>query len=148
MQIASSPVYLDTSALAKLYVAESGSATLEAAIVGRRDLIVSELAVTELCSTIARRAREGDLSAGHAQRLYQRLLRDCAAGEFRRAELTASIHRGAERLLLSLGRRIALRAADALHLALAAGYEAHALITFDTRMRAAAEAMGTFEVAA
>jgi len=146
VQIASSPVYLDTSALAKLYVAESGSATLEAALVGRRDLIVSELAVTELSSTIARRAREGDLSAAHAQRLYQRILQDCAGGEFRRAELTAGVHRDAERLLLGLGRRVALRAADALHLALAAAHTAQVLITFDTRMRAAAEAMGTFEV--
>lgn len=148
MQIASSPIYLDTSALAKLYVPEPGSTTLEAALVGRRDVIVSELAVTELCSTIARRTREGDLSATHAQRLYQRILRDCAAGEFRRAELTASIYRDAERLLLGLGRRVALRAADALHLALASAYAAQVLITFDARMRAAAEAMGTFEVPA
>lgn len=146
MQIASSPVYLDTSALAKLYVPEPDSATLEAALVGRRDLIVSDLAVTELASTIARRAREGDLSALHAQRLYQRILRDRASGEFRPAELTASVHREAERLLLGFGRGVALRAADALHLALAAAHATRVLITFDRRMRTAAEALGTFEL--
>jgi predicted nucleic acid-binding protein len=146
VQIGSSPVYLDTSALAKLYVPEPDSATLEAAVVGRRDLIVSDLAVTELASTIARRAREGDLSAAHAQRLYQRVLRDRARGEFRHAELTANVHRDAERLLLGLGRRVALRAADALHLALAAAHEARVLITFDRRMRTAAAALGTLEL--
>ena len=146
MRIASSPVYLDTSALAKLYVAEPDSATLEVAVVGRRDLIVSDLAVSELASTIARRAREGDLSAAHAQRLYQRILRDRTRGEFRPAELTASVHREAERLLLGLGRRVALRAGDALHLALAGALATRVLITFDRRMRTAAEALGTFEL--
>jgi uncharacterized protein len=146
VQIASSPVYLDTSALAKLYVPEPGSPTLEAVLVGRRDLIVSDLAVTELASTIARRRREGDLSAAHAQRVYQRILRDCATGEFRHAELTTSVHRDAERLLLGLGRNVPLRAADALHLALAGAHNAHVLITFDRRMRAAAEVLGTFEL--
>lgn len=148
MQIASSPVYLDSSALAKLHVAASGSATLEAALVGRRDLIVSELAVTELSSAIARRTREGDCSAAHPQRLYQRIQRDRAAGQFRRAELTASVHREAERMLLGLGRRVPLRAADALHLVLAAAQGAQVLLTFDTRMPAAAEATGTFQVPA
>ncbi|MFI5396906.1 MAG: type II toxin-antitoxin system VapC family toxin [Candidatus Binatia bacterium] len=146
MQIASSPVYLDTSGLAKLYVPEPDSPTLEAALVGRRDLIVSDLAVTELTSTIARRRREGDLSAAHAQRVYQRIMRDCETGAFRHAELTTSVHRDAERLMLGLGRNVPLRAADALHLALARAYNAHVLITFDRRMRAAAEVLGTFEL--
>jgi len=146
VQIGSSPVYLDTSALAKLYVSEPDSATLEAAVVGRRDLIVSDLAVTELASAIARRTREGDLSAAHARRVYQRVLRDRATGEFRHAELTASVHREAERLLMGLGRGVALRAADALHLALAAAHATRVLITFDRRMRTAAEALGTFEL--
>ena len=146
MQIASSPVYLDTSALAKIYFPEPDSSRLETALVGRRDLIVSDLTVTELASAIARRVRQDDLAAAPAQRVYQRLLRDCADGEFQRAELTAGVHREAERLLLGIGRHAGLRAADALHLALAGTYNARVLITFDRRMRAAAEALGTLEL--
>jgi hypothetical protein len=39
VKIASSPVYLDTSALAKLYLPESGSDEMEEALFGRRDVI-------------------------------------------------------------------------------------------------------------
>ncbi len=58
MRIASSPVYLDTSALAKLYVPEGESRLLEEALIGRRDVLVSDLAVTELVSVLMRRVRE------------------------------------------------------------------------------------------
>lgn len=146
MKIVSSPVYLDTSALVKVYVDEPGSAELESALVGRRDLIVSDLAVTELVSAIARRGREGQLSTLHAQRLYARLVRDVTAAEYRRAELTLAVHREAERLLMGLGRRVALRASDALHLAQAAVLGARVVITFDKQMKAAAQALGTFEL--
>lgn len=146
MRIASSPVYLDTSALAKIYVREPESAALESALLGRRDLIVSDLAVSELTSVIARRSRDGDLSATQAQRLYQRVLHDLTAGEFHHAELTSSTHRVAERLLMALGRRTPLRAADALHLALAGLAGAHALVTFDRRMRDVARTLGTLEL--
>ncbi|MGH7265384.1 MAG: type II toxin-antitoxin system VapC family toxin [Candidatus Rokuibacteriota bacterium] len=147
MGIPGSPIYLDASALAKIYVSEDGSAELEAALLDRRDLIVSELAVSELTSALVRRVRETEFSAGHAQRVYQRILRDMTDGEFRGAELTSEVHREAERLLMGLGRRVALRAADALHLALAGLHGARVLVTFDRRMETAARALGTFELA-
>jgi hypothetical protein len=148
VEIVSSPVYLDTSALAKLYVPEPGSDALEAALVGRRDLVVSELAVTELASALARRVRVAELAARDARRVYQRILRDLSAGELRRVELTAATHREAERLLLGLGRRVPLRAADALHLAQAALAAARVLVTFDRRLSVAATELGTFELPA
>ena len=146
MRIASSPVYLDTSALAKVYVPDPESARLEAALLGRRDLVVADLAVTELASAILRRVREAELLLDEAQRIYRRLLRDLEAGEYQRAELTPAVHRRAERLLLALGHRVGLRAADALHLALATAAGARALLTFDRTLRAAARALGIFEL--
>lgn len=146
MRIASSPVYLDTSALAKIYVAEPESAVLEAALLGRRDLVVSDLAVTELTSLLMRRVREGDLARAAAGELYRAIGRDLVKGEFRRVELTADAHREAERLLLVLGSRIPLRAGDALHLSLATLGRARTLLTFDQRMIAAARALGTFDL--
>jgi predicted nucleic acid-binding protein len=146
VKIANSPVYLDTSARVKLYVPESGSDEMEDALLGRRDVIVSDLAITELTSAVARRVREADLTAAHARRIYQRVSSDVGAGEFRRAEITANSHREAERLLMGIGRRVPLRAADALHLALAGLLGARVLMTFDQRMRSAAEALGTLDV--
>ena len=146
MKIAGSPVYLDTSALAKLYLPESGSDELEDALVGRRDVIVSDLAITELTSAVARRVRDADLTAAHARRIYQRVSSDIGAGEFRRAEITANSHREAERLLMGIGRHVPLRAADALHLGMASLLGARVLVTFDQRMSAAARALGTLDL--
>ena len=144
MKIESSPVYLDTSALAKIYVSEPESAELEAALVGRRDLIVSDLAVTELASAVARRVHEGRLQPRDARSVYDRLLRDVTGGEFRRAELTTNVHREAERLLMRWEQVVRLRAADALHLALAQAIGARVLVTFDLRLQTAARTLGGF----
>lgn len=141
----SSPVYLDTSALAKLYVPEPESSDLEAALVGRRDLVLSELALTELTSAVARRVREGDLTERDGRRLYQRAIRDLLGGEFRRVELSSEVHREAERILMSVGHRLALRAADTLHLGAAVWAGARVIVTYDARTDAAAAALGTLE---
>jgi predicted nucleic acid-binding protein len=146
VKIASSPVYLDTSALTKLYLPESGSDEMEDALLGRRDVIVSDLAITELTSAVARRVREADLTAAHARRIYQRVLTDIGSGEFRRAEITTDSHREAERLLMGIGRDVPLRAADALHLGMASLLGVRVMVTFDQRMRSAAEALGTLDV--
>jgi predicted nucleic acid-binding protein len=148
VKIASSLVYLDASAVAKIYISEPDSEALESALVGRRDLVVSDLAVTELTSAIARRVRDAELAASQAERVYRRILQDVNTGEFHRTELTAAAHREAERLLMGIGRRVPLRAADALHLALAALAGARVLITFDRHMAIAAKALGTFELPA
>lgn len=146
MRIASSPVYLDTSALAKLYVAEDDSDELDKALTGRRDLLVSELTLTELTSAVARRVRERALEALPARRIYRQLFRDLQAGEYRLLDLTSATHREAERLLLTLGRDMPLRAGDSLHLAIAALADAGTLITYDRRMHTVASALAAFDV--
>jgi predicted nucleic acid-binding protein len=62
-------------------------------------------------------------------------------GGYQRVELTRTVHRRAEQFLLSL-REIPLRAADALHLALAASGRALSMASFDGRLRRAARAAG------
>jgi len=132
--------------LAKIYVQEPDSDALDAALTGRRDLLISELALTELTAALARRMREGQVDAAAGRRIYQQLLRDVRAGEYRLLDLTSATHREAERLLLTLGRHAPLRAADSLHLAAAALADDRALVTYDRLLHAAALAMGAFEV--
>jgi len=134
------PIYLDASALVKLVVPEPESDDMNQALVGLTDVIVSDLALTEMASALGRRAREQLLSRNEAQRLYReasKLLTSC-----RHAELTPPIHRRAERLMLSLS--IALRALDALHLATALEAQAATLVSFDPRLREAAVSQGLF----
>lgn len=135
------PVYLDTSALVKLYVPEPESVRVDRALRGRDDLLVSDLAVTELASALGRRCREGALDAAPAARVYQRLLADLADDLFRRVELIAEVHREAERFLLS-SALVPLRSLDALHLALAASGGAMTVFTFDRNLARAAGTIG------
>lgn len=147
MKIASSPLYLDTSALAKLYFPEAESDALESALAGRTDLLVSDLALTEMTSALARRVREGFLAGRDADRIYAEALRDVEKGEFRRLDLTSEVHREAERLLLvAKGTGVPLRSADALHLALAVRARARGLVTYDRTMVRAASLVGSLEI--
>jgi len=109
------PVYLDASALVKLFVPEEESEALKQGLVGLIDVIVFDLAVTEMTSALSRRTREKRLSREEAGRLYREVSKLRAAS--RHAAITPPIHRRAERLMLSLG--FPLPALDALHLATA-----------------------------
>ena len=108
---------------------------------GRDDLLVSDLAVTEIVSALARRLREGTLTRGVARRAQHAIVGGLDGGVYRRVELTRDVHRRAEHFLLSL-TEVPLRAADALHLALATSARAASLASFDVRLGAAARAVG------
>ena len=135
------PLYLDASALIKLYLPEPGSDELDAAIQGRSDLIVSDLAITEIVSGISRRRREGTLAAASCARLHRTILADIEVGLYIKTDLMPDTHREAERLLLAAGN-VALRAADALHLALASLAGAAAIVTYDRKLAEAALQIG------
>jgi uncharacterized protein len=129
-------IYIDSSALAKLYVPEPESDTLEAFLQGRRDLMISELAITEVLSGVARRRREGMITALQALTIRDALLADADSGSFHRLDMSPVVHREAERLLLHI-ESVSLRTLDALHVAAALLGLATHVVTYDARMRAA-----------
>lgn len=134
------PIYLDTSALIKLFVPEAESDVLNESLVGATDVVISDLALTEMASALGRRTREGLLTPAEARRLLGeagRLARAC-----RRAELTPPTHRRAERLLLTAGS--ALRSLDALHVSLAIDAGASTIVTYDSRLALAATGQHLF----
>ncbi len=135
--VAETGVYLDSSALAKLYVPEPESDALEEFLRGRRDLLISELGITEVLSAVARRRREGVLTVVQAFDIRDAVLADADSGSLRRLDMSPRVHREAERLLFQLDS-VAMRTLDALHVALALLNAATHVVTFDTRMRAAA----------
>lgn len=135
------PLYCDTSALLKLFLSEPGSAALTRLAEGRTDLVVSDLAVTEAASALARRVRQGGIVAEDAQRAQRTIIESLETAPYQRVELTRDVHRRAEHFLLTLSGT-PLRAADALHLALAFSARAASMASFDARLSAAARTIG------
>jgi hypothetical protein len=133
------PIYLDPSALAKLYLPEPESVDLDRALRGRRDLTVSDLAVTDLLAALAER-QPSRKEASSMQKARLVLLGDLDSGMYRRAEIAPATHRAAERLLASA--RPPLRAGEALHLALAMTAGVATFLTYDARRAEAARALG------
>src|SRR5205823_7570719 len=68
------PLYCDTSALLKLYLPERGSDEFNEVVEGRDDVLVSDLAVTEIISALAVRLRQGSLAREAARRLQHAIL--------------------------------------------------------------------------
>lgn len=102
--------YFDASALVKRYVAESGSDTVRNLL--RESLACSSrLSEVEITSALARRARDGSISAKDRDRALSTLIRDLDAIYV--VELSAEIATLARRLLL----QHRLRASDAIQLA-------------------------------
>jgi len=134
-------LYIDASALAKLYVPEAESERLDALLRGRLGLMISELAITEVLSAVARKKREGELRPETANQIRDALLADADSGSLLRLHLDPQVHREAERLLLATVS-LPLRTLDALHIALAFSGGATHLLTFDRRMREAAVQAG------
>ena len=127
--------------MVKLFVPEPESDEFNRRVEGRTDLLLSDLTITETAAALARRLREGALSREIARRVLHAILERVNDGAYDRVELTRDVHRHAERLLLSLVD-VPLRAADALHLALATSARAGSLASFDARLAAAARATG------
>jgi hypothetical protein len=108
---------------------------------GREDVLVSDLAVTEVASALARRVRQGAITPQVARRVQHVIVGRLDGVVYQRVELTRDVHRRAEHFLLSL-TEVPLRAVDALHLALATSARAASMASFDGRLGAAARAVG------
>ena len=107
-------LYLDTSALVKLYILEEGTEAVRIAVEGTGLVVTSAIAYVEARAAFARLRREGALSAGHHRRTTRDL--DTDWPRYLTIEVVTPIIREAARL----AEAHRLRAYDAVHLASAA----------------------------
>lgn len=107
-------IYLDTSALVKLYIEEEGSAQVVALMADRDAIqaVILDITLIESRSAIRRRQRQGDISSVDADRVLKQIEED-ATGTFLVQPSTSAVMEEAARLL----DRHPLRAYDALQLA-------------------------------
>jgi predicted nucleic acid-binding protein len=138
--------FADTSALAKLYIAEVGSAWLRS--LDLQDLTVSALALPEMASALARIEREGLVDRRASARLWLRVRRDFAQwllihatdGVLRRA--AAILRRSASTSLLTLDAIQLASALEANQRARRGSGMAIVMLTADERLEAAARRYG------
>jgi uncharacterized protein len=133
------PIYIDTSALAKRYLAERGSDAFDAFLIGQLDdCLISPLVATELESVVQRLLRERLIDKAYAVQVRQDFANDLIGALWSmRPFPNASLAR-AQELLRTLTAPLATL--DALHLATAIEFECSALATGDRQLaKAAAE---------
>ena len=132
-------VYLDTSALIKLYVEEEGTAQVMALTedLDGVQIVILDITLIECRSAVRRREREGDIPGADADRILKQIEEDAAA--FLLQPSTSAIMGEAARLI----DRHPLRTYDALQLAgcLVVRHDVPGPLTFvcaDARLCAAA----------
>lgn len=131
--------YLDTSALAKLYVQESGRERVEALIQETGTVVTSVIAYPEARAVFARRRSTGELLDSEHQEMVTQFQEDWS--DINGIDVTPSVYRTAGELVVAHPR---LRAMDAIHLASALEarkVEAIRFLTFDNDLEAAARAL-------
>jgi predicted nucleic acid-binding protein len=112
----SASFYLDTSALIKLYHQEVGTGRMDDLFAQQDNiLIISELAVVEFYSMLARRVRIGEITPETQEEASRSFMEDCYQ-RFVVAPLGSSVIQKAKELLQTYGNTKALRTLDALHL--------------------------------
>jgi predicted nucleic acid-binding protein len=134
-------VYVDTSAVAKLYVNEAGSAAFQQYVAKLGSAWISRLAVVEFRSLLARRVRANLLTA--ADQLAARGLfeADIARGLWDVVPVDDQHVVNAAAMIDRLAAS-PLRTLDAIHLAVAQGLSARELATSDQVLAAAGAAIG------
>jgi predicted nucleic acid-binding protein len=129
-------LYLDASALVKLYVEESGSAVVAARVEDAEAVVTARVTYAEARAAFARHRREGGLTVAALRRVVREL--DGEWGAYNIVDVTDPVVRRAG----ALAERHALRGYDAVQLAAALNVSAHGMevefASFDVRLSRAA----------
>jgi len=126
----------DSSAFAKRYVLEAGSAIVDQLLQGASQLGLCTILVPEIISGLNRRLREGHLSRGEYREAKGQLLDDVRDSVL--LQPTPAVISRSVRLL----EANVLRAMDALHIASALEWGADLFVTADRRQMTAARSSG------
>jgi predicted nucleic acid-binding protein len=109
-------IYVDTSALAKPYRLEIGTAIVERIIDDSSgDCFISRLSVLEIHSVLAQKMRAGEISSSDTALVLQRFRKDVRVRRFRMQALRVRHYEIAERLVDAYGPIHGLRTLDSLH---------------------------------
>jgi predicted nucleic acid-binding protein len=121
--------FVDTSALAKHYHVEPGSAQVDRLWAGfGRTLFISRVGVVEVVSVFAGKVRGGLLSPSAFTILRKRFLSDVGQGRPKLVRMLVQHFKDAERLIREHGLARRLRTLDALQLAVALDLQGRGMV--------------------
>lgn len=129
-------IFVDSSALSKRYVQETGSSRLEEILAEASSLGISRICLTEIVSALCRRRRERSLSKDQYLKAKQALFTDI--GDASVVDLTDEV---IQRAVDSL-ERWPLRSSDSLHIACASEWPADLFVSADEKQCQAAREYG------
>ena len=127
---------VDSSAFAKRFIEEEGSAKIESICARTTELGLSVLCVPEIISALNRRRREGNLTPNQYRQAKQRLIADVRDADI--IQLTPSVV-ATSMEILEAGP---LRGMDALHIACAIEWGAELFVSSDRTQLGAARKAG------
>lgn len=139
--------YLESSAFAKLFHDEPGTGFIHDLLTAREhDVYVTPLCIVEICSSVARRVRAGELGPKDLESLTACITQDLQEALYRLLPLHDGVYTRATTVLKSVGTTVLLRSLDAIHLAAALELRDQAtdtvVVSSDARILTVAEAAG------
>jgi predicted nucleic acid-binding protein len=140
-------IFCDTSAAAKLYVAEPESPAMRALLEGEDEVFLSELARTELMAVFHRQLREKIWSRDQFLNVVRQFNHDDVGGFWTWLPLDTAVMAAAGGMYSTLPDTVFLRSADCLHLVTALRHNFSEIHTYDVRQSAAAVVLGLKPVA-
>jgi len=128
-------IFLDSSALVKRFIEESGSDKVEKLCMASQEIVVSIISLPEIVSALNRRKREKTISSRQYTEIKERLILEFE--DYLSCPFTPEIIESSIRIL----ERFPLRAMDAIHLASATSIPIDLFISADVRQLNAAKQM-------
>ena len=135
-------ILCDTSALAKLYVAEKESPAMRARLESEDQVFVSELARVELMSVFHRQVREKKWDRETFLTAVRQFTHDDVSGFWTWLPLDSALVGAAARVYATLPEGVFLRSSDCLHLVTAVHHGFQEIYTYDRHQVAAVAVLG------
>ena len=131
-------IYFDSAYIAKFYLTEPDSTSVKALAESEGQVCCSIVGRVEVAQVFHRKYREERINREEARALFEQFDADCAAGLWTWLPVTHELVIEAAAAFRGLAPELALRTADAIHLASAKLHGLRAVFTNDSRMLAAA----------
>ncbi|HPQ41288.1 MAG TPA: type II toxin-antitoxin system VapC family toxin [bacterium] len=134
-------IYFDTSALAKWYINENDSETVEAFLREHGPVTISSLTSVEMRSLLTRRRKNRDFNPETEMRIWATFNEDIQRKHLVQLALSEDIFHTAINIIDMLPE-ISLRTLDALHLAICQSHDIKGIATADKIMADSASMLG------